>query len=64
MQFIYLKNNNDRKKGDIVDYDPNSFFTIYWLKKGILQHYPVKVQDRPAMPVKTLEKGKKRGKKK
>lgn len=41
MQYIYLKNDNQNKKGDIVEMVPG-FWTEYYLQKGIIKKFEKK----------------------
>ena len=68
MDYVLLKDNNGRKKGDIITLDKNDFFTMYWLKKSIIKPYQQsqaqKVQEKQEIAVKKPKKSMKKGTKK
>ena len=70
-KYVLQKNIKARKIGQIVELDNNSFFTIYYIKKGIIkplqddnQIKQQKVQDKQEKTVKQPKKSVKRGNKK
>ena len=66
-KYVLQKTLKERKAGQIIELDNNSFFTIYWLKKGViseLQGKQQKVQDTETNAVKTPKKAVKKGNKK
>ena len=68
MQYQFLTDNNGHKRGQIVDLDTNNYFTMYWLKKGIIKQlkpYLVKADAKPETKTNTKPKKKpaKKGKK-
>ena len=67
-KYVLQKTLKQRKAGQIVQLDNNSFFTIYWLKKGVIKPFEQlkqqKVQEKLENAVKQPKKAVKKGKKK
>ena len=67
-KYVLQKTLKARKAGQIVQLDNNSFFTIYWIKKGVIKPFqqPIqqKVQEKQENAVKQPKKAVKKGSKK
>lgn len=67
-KYVLQKTLKEHKQGEIVQLDNNSFFTIYWIKKGVVkpleqieqQKTQVKQENAVKQPKKTVKKGNKK----
>lgn len=67
-KYVLLKTLKERKAGQIILLDENNFFSLYWVKKGVIkpfeQEKPQMIQDQDKNAVKQPKKAVKKGKKK
>lgn len=67
-KYVLLKTLKERKAGQIVLLDENNFFSMYWVRKGVItplqQDNPLNIQDKDKKELEQPKKAVKKGKKK